>query len=294
LLILLHLAIIGLGGTALQPPDLETVLLRAGDYVESYERELGMVIAREEYVQTVPAAGAADIPAAPGIAGNIRTPYQIKNQERRLLSDYMMVRLPSAGDQWVGFRAVIEVDGRPVRDRAERMQNLFTGSQEEALEQWRKLSAESARYNIGSVNRNTNVPTFALLVLRDENRALFDFEHVGDDRVEGVNTWVLSYRERGSPALITDEYGKDVLTYGRLWVDPNDGRVVRSEVRTGDDNSALRTEMTVSYRPHEELGIWVPHEMKEQYRVRGGRIDATAKYSDFQRFNVSVDTEISK
>jgi len=288
------LAVICLAGLATQPPELDAVLTRAGDYVESYERTLGMVIAREVYIQRVPVAASATMPAAPGVAGNFRTGYKIEEHERRLVSDYMMVRLPSEGDQWVGFRAVIEVDGHPVRDRLDRLQELLAGSPEAAVERWRKLSQESARYNIGNVNRNTNVPTFALLIVRRDYRDRFEFQWSGTERVEDLDVRVIAFQERATPALITDQHGRDVFTQGRIWVDPTDGRVVRTEVRTGGDRSELRSEITVRYRPHAKLGIWVPHDMNERYKIGSGRIDAIATYSDYQQFNVSVDTSISK
>ena len=288
------LAVICLAGYPVQAPELETVLSRASEYVQSYERALGMVIAREVYVQRVPTASVASMPAAPGSAGSFRTGFRPEDQDRRLVSDYMMVHLPGEGDQWVGFRAVLEVDGHPVRDRLERLQGMLDGSFEAAVDLWRKLSEESARYNVGGLIRNTNVPTFALIVLRGEQLDRFDFERVGKERVEGLDVWVISYRERATPTIITDLHGGDVLVYGRMWIDPVDGRVVRTEVRTGGRLSTLRSEITVRYRLNAELGIWVPRDMKEHYRIGDGRIEATARYSNFQQFKVSVDTSLSK
>lgn len=68
----------------------------------------------------------------------------------------------------------------------------------------------------------------------------------------------------------------------------------RPEVRTGGKHSALRSEITVRYRLNAELGIWVPRDMKERYKIGDGQIEATAKYSNFQQFQVSVDTSLSK
>ena len=282
-----------LSGSAAQEPELETVLARASEYIQHYERTLGMVIAREEYIQRVPAGGSMSLPAAPGLAGNIRTPYRAEDQERRLLSDYMMIRLQS-DEQWVGFRAILEVDGKPVRDRLERMQEVLTGSVEETIELWKKLSEESARYNIGNVTRTNNVPTLGLLVLRGDHQHRFELEHTGNERIEDLDVWEISFREHSSPALIQNLQGDDIFTYGRIWVDPADGRIVRTEVRTGDKNSELQTEITVRYQPHAGLDVWVPRDMKERYKVGDSRIDAEAKYSDYQQFKVSVDTTISK
>ena len=289
------LAVICLAGYAIQAPELETVLSRASQYVQSYERALGMMIGREVYVQRVPVQSAPTV-AAPtlGLEGGVGF-GPLEYQQRHLLSDFLMIRLASEGDQWMGFRAVLEVDGRPVRDRLELLQEALGGSAETAVRRWRKLAEESARYNIGSVARSTNVPTFALLVLRDEHRDRFEFEQIGNEPVEGLNVWVVGYRERVTPTLITDRRGGDVFAHGRMWIDPVDGRIVRTEVLTGDEDSELRSEITVRYRPNAELGIWVPLDMKERYESRAGQhFEATASYSNFQHFKVSVETELVK
>ncbi|GMR23809.1 MAG: hypothetical protein BMS9Abin37_2281 [Acidobacteriota bacterium] len=285
MLVAASLAAICFAGYPAQEPELEIVLSRASAYVESYEQALGMMIAREEYRQRVPSI-------VDWVGG--RKVYLSDGQERHLLSDYMMVRLPSEeSDLWAGFRAVIEVDGRPVSDRLERLQTIIEGSMEETLELWQKLSAESARYNIGGVTRNINVPTFALRILRKENRDRFEFEHIDDDRVEGLDVWVLAYEERATPTLITNRQ-EDVFAHGRMWVDPVDGRIVRTDVRTYDEANELHSEIRVRYQPDDELGIWVPRDMRERYKVGRERVEGNARYSNFQQFEVTVDTSIGK
>ena len=282
-------ALICLTVYAIQAPELETVLSRAGEYVERYERALGTVIAREVYTQT------DRVPDIDVITGGRGAPLRsFRYQRRRLLSDFLMIRSASQGGRWRGFRAVVEVDGRPVRDRLERLQETFAGSAETLVARWRKLAEESARYNIGSFLRSTNVPTFALTILRDEHRHRFEFERVGDERVEGLNVWVIQYRERVTPTLIADLRGGDVFAHGKMWIDPVDGRLVLTEVLTGDEDSPMRSQTTVRYRPDAELGIWVPYDMQERYESRDGRsLEATASYSNFQQFDVSVETSVS-
>jgi hypothetical protein len=74
-----------------------------------------------------------------------------------------------------------------------------------------------------------------------------------------------------------------VFARGCLWIDPRDGRLVRSEVLTGDGDSPMRSETTVRYRPDAELGIWVPYDMRERFESPDGRwLEATAEYSRFQ------------
>ncbi len=289
MLVMRGLALICLTVYAIQAPELETVLSRAGEYVERYEPALGTVIAREVYTQTdrVP-----DLARSLGVWEGPERRY--RSQRRRLLSDFLMVRPASQGGRWMGFRAVVEVDGRPVRDRLERLQETFEGSAETLVARWRKLAEESARYNIGSFLRSTNVPTFALTILRDEHRHRFEFKRVDDKRVEGLNVWVIQYRERVTPTLIADLRGGDVFAHGKMWIDPVDGRLVLTEVLTGDEDSPMRSQTTVRYRPDGELGIWVPYDMQERYESRDGRrLEATASYSNFQRFDVSVETSVS-
>ena len=82
---------------------------------------------------------------------------------RTLVSDFLLVKL-SGQDVWLPFRDVFEVDGKPVRDRQDRLTKLFLQPAATALQQAEQIVAESARYNIG-VARNINIPVLALTVL---------------------------------------------------------------------------------------------------------------------------------
>ena len=77
------------------------------------------------------------------------------------------------------FRDVFEVDGKPVRDREDRLQKLFLAPSPDAYAQLVRIKEESARYNIGSVDRNINLPLFALQFLRAEHRTRSRFKISG-------------------------------------------------------------------------------------------------------------------
>ena len=98
-----------------QTPDLDDVLDRAGDYVTAYQRTFVGVVAEETYRQEVRGVAGTD---QRGFA------FEARGQRRDLKSDMLLVRAP-AGDRWMQFRDVFEVDGKPVRDRAERLTKLF-------------------------------------------------------------------------------------------------------------------------------------------------------------------------
>ena len=76
-----------------------------------YERTFVGVVAEETYRQEVRIAGGTDLRGFP---------VEARAQRRDLKSDVLLVRAP-AGDRWIQFRDVFEVDGKPVRDRAERL-----------------------------------------------------------------------------------------------------------------------------------------------------------------------------
>jgi len=288
----------------LQTIDITTVLNNATAYVERYEPALGLVIAEEEYDQRVPLtdlAFGAGRGRSGGMAprgGNGRGGFSVRARqeyhEQRTKSDFLMMRLPTAENQWVGFRVVIEVDGREIRDRMDRVQDVLTRPTESAIEQWRAMADESARFNLGDVLRSTNVPTFALVVLHREHRDRFEFKHVDNDRIEGRRVWVIEFEEVRGPTLIIDPIkGIDVPTYGRLWIDPTDGLIARSEIKTGHSESELESEITVRYQSQAGLGVWVPRDMRESYKSRGQNLfEGHARYSDHQRYGVSVEEEV--
>ena len=122
----------------------------------------------------------------------------------------------------------------------------------------------------------------------------FEFKHVDDDRIEGRRVWVMEFEEvRGPTLIINPVKGIDVPTHGRLWIDPTDGLIARSELKTGYSEGELESEITVRYQPQTDLGVWVPRDMRESYKSRGGNLfEGHARYSNYQRYGVQVEEEV--
>jgi hypothetical protein len=131
----------------------------------------------------------------------------------------LLVRAP-AGDRWMQFRDVFEVDGKPVRDRAERLAKLFLQPSASTQQQVDDISAASARYNIGGVNRNVNLPVLALTVLEPQNRAWFSFK--GGKKTG--NLFDLEFREERSGTLIRTAGDQSLPARGRFTIDLATGR----------------------------------------------------------------------
>jgi hypothetical protein len=54
------------------------------------------------------------------------------------------------------------------------------------------VADESARFNVGSVQRDVNYPTMALMYLKQEHQHRSSFVREGSARVDGVATWVFA------------------------------------------------------------------------------------------------------
>lgn len=253
------------------PPDVAALLASAGAYVTEYERQSSAIVALERYVQFV------------------RRPAPTARRE--LQSDLLVLNTGEAG--WVGFRDVFEVDGRSVRDHEERLYKLFLHPSPDAVLQATKLVDESARFNIGNVNRNINLPMTALMFLRPQFQGRSTFTAGGAATVDRVRTRVLEFVEHTMPRTI--KTSDNAAARGRFWIEPNSGRVLRTELAIDSTAGTTTTAatITVNYAPQPALGdLWLPVSMTERYTQRAETIDGRATYSNFRKFNVDVATII--
>lgn len=251
-----------------EPTDFAEIVSRARAYVVEYEHALSEVRAEERYVQQVVDADGRVV------------------ETLALVSEFMVFQLRPAED-WFAFREVIEMDGQPRHDPDFGFDELRLAPSSDVVRRAREMSAASARHNLGDLVRTINLPTFALAFLRPVNRDHVRFEKLGAEVLEGRHTCVIGYVEVGRPTLIATPGGDDLVTRGRFWVVPADGRIVRSELITGDARSGWIGVITVTYRPSAVLGIWYIAEMAELYtrwpNGSGERVTATATYSKLRR-----------
>jgi hypothetical protein len=76
---------------------------------------------------------------------------------------------------------------------------------------------------------------------------------------------------------------------GTFWIEPATGRVLKSELRTGEGNRRrIRAVITVTYAPNERLLMLVPVSMDETYAFKSIHITGTAMYSNFRRFETEA------
>ena len=251
--------------SARREAELKLALARLFEYADAYERQYSMLVAEEEYTQL------------------------FARQHKVTRADLMLVK---PAERWVSFRDVFAVDGRPLRDREERLRRLFLDPTPEGQSRLQSVMDESAKHNIGPVVRSINVPLFPLDILRSPNRARFDFELGWDAEADGLPAWRVEYTETARPTMVEGLEGEDVPIRGRFLVDRLTGAIIETTVEIS--KGPVDGEIVVRYGRDAALGLWVPAQMRERY-LQGRRIlmEGRADYSRFRRFQVKTEETVT-
>jgi hypothetical protein len=184
------------------------------------------------------------------------------------------------------LRDVWSVDGVAVRERGARLLRLFPeGPSRAGRDKAAEIIVESARHNLGEVERTTNFPTFALIFLHALNQPRFSFQDKGVTTIGGRRALHVAYREVQKPTLTGSQFGEQLEAEGGLWVALDDGAVLKTELRY----PRAATFVDVFYAPDERLGFWVPQRMVETYGdVASERFEGVAKYTSYRRGEVEI------
>jgi len=267
--------------TEAQGPTMAGVLKNAATYLDEFQRKLSGLVAEETYVQAVEIEG---------------KPNPIRIAERRLRSDLLLIKPPGA-DRYVEFRDVFEVDGKPVRERQDRLARLLRQPWASARGQVSAIIAASARYNIGNIQRNINTPVLALQFLDAAFQSRFEFKRATRAReqlqphgaaaapADGVfrvatEMWAIEYREKEKPTIIRTVNGRALPARGRFWINPSTGAILMTELVL--DGGGVESTISVSYQSEPLMGLLVPVAMTETYRASPERVLGSATYGRFR------------
>jgi hypothetical protein len=264
---------------------LATVLERAGAYVAMVEHVVSGIVAEERYRQEW-----------------IVLPHGLSTEQQRqreLVSDLLIAKLEKSG-LWLQFRDVFDVDGAPVRDRSERLMKLFLQPAGSPNDQLEDILRESARYNIGNIERNVNTPLFTLFFLDPRYQPRFRFFRTKDRNpalatavaASGLPTdaWVVRFEERQKQTVLHNtQTNGDLPTHGRFWIDAATGHVLMTELVAED--RTLRATIDVRFRFEPLDGMLLPMSMRERYEGRRNKslIEGWATYDKFRQFTVNTD-----
>lgn len=246
-----------------QDVTLAVVLARLHQYLGEYAELLPATVALERYHQSV------------GIT------------ERVLLeSEFGIVRVPNH-PQWLGFRDVVTVNGKAVAGRDQRLLALFENLTVSAIEQARRISIESARFNIGPVIRTINDPAVVLELLDSRNADRMKFRKEREGTLNNIPAWVVRFEETGRPTIVRTSSLQDVPSSGRAWIDPSTGRLLRVQAAIGTLRG-VNCEVDVTFQKAPQLDFWVPATMRESCFDGAFRQQGDATYENYRKFTVDT------
>ncbi len=257
----------------------ETAVAEAGNYLRTFTEEVAGVVLEERYLQQA--------------QGRVVS-------ARELVSDLAIMGDPRFG--WVEFRDVFNVDGKPVRDRQDRVVELFANPSADSLAQAQRIVQEGARHNLSPAGvqfaRTVNLPLAALMFLRLENQSRSKFQRVSLDTISGRRVLIVRSEEVSMPRLIAS--GDNAPVRARFWIEQGTGRVLRTELemssRRGTTN--IQALIEVEYGEVPEVGLWLPRQMEENYNFSDGmnrpiaNVFGRAIYTNVRKFRVDIDESV--
>jgi hypothetical protein len=258
--------VVATAGPEAQSPDREVLLRRAADYLVTFVEGLSNVVAEEEYQQS----------------------FREGAGRRRLKSDFLLVLYPGDDNNFLAFRDVIEVNGRPVTDQQDRLLKLFVEPYKDPLVRASEIASASAGHSIAR-GRLVN-PLFVIALLQRHYQPRFRFSLKDLEPKLGPDVREIELFESVAPK----PSGPQPI-HAVAWVNEITGRVVRTELRAGKAPSTAL--LTTTFGTDPVLGVDVPLEMRDLYLVgaTGSSALATAdeyigvaKYTRFRRFQVHV------
>ena len=249
-----------------QQPSMEQLRDAAGDYVRSAYPRLANLVATEEYRQ-LPTAGPA----------------------RTLKSDTLLVRHPTEARNWLFFRDVLAVNGKPVPNQQERLNNLFINPSVANWELVREIAHADAQYHLSGGSPSLVNP-FIVVALADRSYwSRLRFTLGKQDQDVGPGVWILELEELRSDT--EEPLLARVPSRARAWVEVTTGRILKSELRV---NAAVGTSSSrTTFRFDETLRVAVPVEMKTTWAPHGlASVTGTAKYSNYRQFGVRTEESL--
>ena len=245
-----------------QSDDAAALAALAGRYVEEYQNQFATILCEERQSQRIVKKG--------GTIG----------RRRELVAEMAMV---SFGPQTLLFRDVISVDGKPVRNREERLRKLFLEPPRDSLSRASSITRESGRYNLG-VTAILDGMMLPLRILSKAEAGRFRFT---------LTEQGLGFEETRSPTIFKVGLPNslhDLPLHGWLTIEAGTGRLRAATLTASDNRRDWRIE--VRYDEHPELKMLVPAALQQRYEWKGNLnrdvLEASSTYGQFRRFEVSA------
>jgi hypothetical protein len=276
------------GANAKVVKPLPVAVTAAMAHAARFAEQAATLLAEEHYLQEVktrPSSGSRSSMSRTSTAGI--------TIERRVLDSEVALIHVIDGQLWLLARDVQRVDGKPVPE-AQRipLPTVHPSSAPEALKKFKEIAAQGARFNIGAISRDLNIPTLAIWLLTPAISTRLAFSEAGKETINGKSCDVIRFKEKGEPYLF-DADGEPKPVSGRFWIDGAQSIVVKTELILEGRSSAIatsRAQVTVSYGFEPALSAWVPQTMIERYdgRASPAFVTGTSTYTNYRQFGVTA------
>jgi hypothetical protein len=221
---------------AQKPPALPDLLKLATDYVAQYAQQLSAVAAKEEFTQYETSTGQMGTP-------------------KRLTS--AIVLFGQSDGSILTFRDVMAIDTVAVRPQDDRLAALFTPVSDASLTGAQQFTDAAVRSYYSTNFHVLDSPVMAFDLLRPQNQSNYTFKIDGTKKINGVETAVIKFREKGKGHVIPD-----AAAVGTFWVDVTNGAIQQTELGLIADSVNAHT--TVKFTKDAQLGLLVPSDLFEQ------------------------------
>jgi VWFA-related protein len=252
------------------------VVAQSARYVDEFVGRLSNVVIDETLDQA--------LTAPPLRSGRIPSPGT--TTRRRLVAEFLLVR-PAGTVFWIPFRDVVEVDGRPLTDRRDRLMRLFVESGASGTAQAARIAAAGAAHQLGPRSRTTTNPVIALAFLQPHHQQRFSYGLEKSRNTTSPHRVILRFEEGTRPTLMRTDDGQDLPIRGAFEIDTRTGTVIESELmlKTFAESVVLRTR----YAFNDRLQMHIPSEMTETHLMRNGaKLETRAHYGRVRTFAVST------
>ena len=209
--------------------------------------------------------------------------FTLSKPDRRVTSDLLLVRYPGSQRDLISYRDVIQLNGKPVPGREQRLIDLFITPPGGLRARAQQIVADGDKHVPSVFN-----PMLGLAFLQSAYQSQFELTVNDAGPAWPREVKAITFVEARRPTVLRGGPldNVDVPTRGTAWIEEGTGRVQQIELIVGTGRSAQS--MLTKFTLDERLQVTVPMEMRTQ------NPDGVATYTNFRRFGVETEADIRR
>jgi hypothetical protein len=179
---------------------------------------------------------------------------------------------------------------RPSAKRGRPLDRAVYRAYSRSVDPRREIAREATRHNLTDIGTLNN-PLSAIAFLQAEYRSRFRFTELPTE--VGPEIRAIQFEEQTRPTILKRGKNEDLLSSGRMWIEEETGRVVKTElVATLPPYTGKVAVIETDFAYDPDLKINVPREMRDWYAWK--EFQGVARYQRFRRFQVQTEESFRK